>query len=370
VRIYNEVDPTDFFGTANPVDGFPIYRKKGIYEADAQLTGNYPSIVGLSDLNWFSVWDGVTNVDRFDHVGYYGAQSQVVSFGELGNSTSTTCLPVVSSTACFLALAYDSGNDLNGFGPAGAISRKGGLSPIPRPTVSYSDSGNIDFIWEEAAALSINDGAPNPIMGYKLYFMATDISRRLGPSESELNSAQTMGNLMDATPGTFLPLNTTGFTLAAGDPVLAGFDPASQRLVAAIKLVYAQDVPSTFFSANSYPASFRSQASQVSGLRGSLNRRRVVLDWQADSLAGVGAFSLLRASQAAGPYHPISRNSIQVSGMQGNFVSVDNLARRMPERTGNSLFYRLEVTALDGSRSYTDPVEVNIEDFRRGANGR
>ncbi|TDI35242.1 MAG: hypothetical protein E2P03_01620 [Acidobacteria bacterium] len=370
VRIYNEVDPTDFLGAANPVDGFPAYRKRKFYQADSQLTGNYPSSLGLTDLNWFAVWDGVTNQDRFDHVGYFGAQSQVVSFGELGNSTSSTCLPVVSSTACFLALAYESGNDLDGFGPAGAISRLGGLSPIPRPTVWFSDSGNIDFIWEEAAALSINDGAPNPVKGYKLYFMAQDRSRRLGPSESELRSAEALGNLIEATPGMFLPLSTTSFTLAAGDPVLAGFDPAGQRLVAAIRLVYAQDVASTFFSANSYPVTFQSQASQVSGLRGRLERHRIVLDWQADSLAGVGSFSLLRASQSEGPYHPITRQNIQVSGMQGNFVAVDILSRRMPERASNSLFYRLEVTALDGSRTYTDPVEVDITELRRGANGR
>lgn len=370
VRIYNEIDPTDFHGAANPVDGFPSFRKRGLYLADSQLSGNYPSTVGLTDLNWYAVWDGVTNPDRFDHVGYFGAQSQVVSFGELGNSTSSTCLPVVASTACFLALTVDSGNDLSGFGPAGAIVRSGGLSPIPRPTVSFSDSGNIDFIWEEASALSINDGAPNPIQGYNLYFMTQDRSRRLGPSESDLVSAEALGTLIDATPGTFLPLNTTSFTLAAGDPILAGFNPATQRLVAAIKLVYAEDVASSFFSANSYPAAFQSQAAQVTGLRGRLDRRRVVLDWQAESLAGVDSFNLLRASQAEGPYHPISRNNIQVSGMQGNFVSVDNLSRRMPERTSDSLFYRLEVTALDGSRSYTDPVEVNIRDLRRGANGR
>ena len=370
VRIYNEIDPTDFQGAANPVDGFPIYRRRGLYQADSQLTGNYPSAVGLTDLNWFALWDGVTNPDRFDHVGYFGAQSQVVSFGELGNSTSTTCLPVAASTACFLALSFESGNDLDRFGPAGAITRKGGLSPIPRPTVSFSDSGNIDFIWEEAGAFSINDGAPNPVKGYKLYFMAQDRSRRLGPSENELRSAAALGNLIDATPGTILPLNTTSFTLTAGDPILSGFNAANQRLVATIGLVYAQDVTSSFFSANSYPTAFQTQASQVSGLRGRLDRRRVVLDWQADSLAGVSAFSILRASQSEGPFHPITRNDIQVSGMQGNFVSVDNLSRRMPERTNNSLFYRLEVTAVDGSRTYTDPVEVDIEAFRRGANGR
>ena len=54
----------------------------------------------------------------------------------------------------------------------------------------------------------------------------------------------------------------------------------------------------------------------------------------------------------------------------GAFVAVDNLSRRMPDRAARSLYYRLEVTALDGSRTYTDPVKVNIEGLRRGADGR
>ena len=370
VRIYNEVDPTDFYGAANPVNGFPRYRNRGMYQADSQLTGNYPSTVGLTDLNWYALWDGVTAPDRFDHVGYFGAQSQVVSYGELGNQTSTTCLPVVSTTACFLALSSESGNDLNGFGPAGSVKRSGGLSPIPRPTVTYSDSSSIDFAWEEAAAFSANDGAPSPIQGYKLYFAVQDAGRRFGPSESQLASEESLGNLIDATPETILPLSTTSFTLDAGNPLLSGFNPNSQRLVAVIKMVYAEDVTSRFFSANSYTTTFQSPAAQVGGLRGRLNRHKVILDWQADSLAGVASFSVLRASQEAGPYHPIDRKDMSVNGMQGSFVAVDNLSRRMPDRSSQSLYYRLEVNALDGSRSYTDPVEVNIEAFRRGTDGR
>jgi len=370
VRLFNEVDPTDFYGLANPVDGSPKFKLKGLYLADSQLTGNYPSTTGLTDLNWYALWDGVVEPNRFDHVGYYGAQSQVISFGELGNTTSANCLPVVSQTACFLALSIDNGNDLDRFGPAGAIAREGGLSPIPRPTVTYSDSSSIDLVWEEAAALSINDGAPNPVQGYKLYFAIVNANRRFGPSENELAGEEALGNLIDATPGTFFPLSTTSFTLNSSDPQLAGFDQANQRLVATIKMVYAHDVSSSYFSGNSYSMSFQSPSSQVSGLRGRLNRRAVVLDWRADSLAAIATFSVMRSSQAGGPYHPIGREDIQISGMQGSFVATDQLSRRMPDRSTRSLYYLLEVTALDGSRTFTDPVEVNIEALRRRANGR
>jgi hypothetical protein len=370
VRTYNELDPTDFFGAANPMDGYPIYRQAGRYVSDAQLTGNYPSTSGIWDLNWYSVWDGVTNPDRFDHVGYYGAQSQVIHFAEMGNDLSPTCLPVVAQTACFLALWPQIGNDLQGFGPAGAVQRTGGLSPIPRPAVTHASPTELEFAWEEAAAATVNDAAPHPILGYKLYFLPVAMDDLIGPSEAELLAAEVAGDLLDATPGTHIPRATTSFILSASDPMLAGFDPASQRLVAVTRLVYAHDVLSTHFSANSFPAALADPVEGIGDFRAQLHRRRVILSWRAEGLAGVRSFNVLRSGQLQGPYHPIDRNDIQVNGTRGTFLTVDRLNRRAALRpTATSLFYRLEVTYLDGSRRVLDPAEVDISSAMRG-NGR
>jgi hypothetical protein len=360
-RTYNELDPTDFFGAANPVDGYPRYGRAGRYFGDPQLTGNYPSTVGVFDLNWYSVWDGVTNPGRFDHVGYYGAQSQIVSFGELGNNTSPTCLPVVGQTACFLALWSELGNDLQGFGPAGRVARSGGLSPIPRPNVVYSSHSELQFAWEEAAAATVNDGAPHPILGYKLYFLAVGGDERLGPSEADLLAAESTGDLMDATPGTFIPRTTTSFTLSASDPLLGSFDPASQRVVAVIRIVYAHEVMSDHFSANSFPALFTDPVEMIREFQALRLRQRVILTWKTDGLAGIRSFNILRSTQVGGPYHPIDRRDIEVDGVQGSYVAVDNLNRRAPVRaSAGSVFYRLEVTTVDGNRHFLDPVEVDV----------
>ena len=90
VRTYGALDPNDFFGSANPVDGYPRYAPvRRRYLADPQLTGNYPASGATLGQAWFSIWDGVTSPETFEHVGYYGAQSQIVNFGELGNSTAS-----------------------------------------------------------------------------------------------------------------------------------------------------------------------------------------------------------------------------------------------------------------------------------------
>ncbi|MFQ5669462.1 MAG: hypothetical protein ACE5HD_02955 [Acidobacteriota bacterium] len=371
VRTYSELDPTDFFGAANPVDGYPRYSKLGQYRSDGQLTGNYPSASGFLDLNWFAVWDGVIRPDSFDHVGFYGGQSQVVSFGEVGNSNSTTCLPVVAQTACFFALAFNGGNDLQEFGPGGAEGRLGGLSPIPRPQPVFSDPSRVDFAWEEANAATVNDGAPFPILGYKLFFAARDLTDRVGPTETELEQAEVQGTLIDATPGTFIPRTTTSFSLAANDPVLASFDAATQSLVAVIKIVYAHEVLSTHFSANAFPARFVDPGQQVIDFHARLNRNRVTLTWRMSSLAGIRGFNILRSGQAEGAYHPIDRVDIPVNGVQGTFVAVDRLRRSAPVRdTREMLFYRLEITSLDGSRSFLAPLGVDLNQARRGDGSR
>ncbi len=370
-RIYNELDPTDFFGAANPVDGYPRYGALGRYIGDSQITGNYPSWSGLYGLNWYAVWDGVLNPNRFDHVGFYGAQSQVVNFSELGNNATINCLPVVAQTACFLALGSGTGNDLDGFGPAGAVNRFGGLSPIPRPTVVGSSLSSIDFAWEQATAATVNDGAPHPIQGYKLFFTMRDANDRFGPSATELATQEALGQLLDATPGTFIPRTTTSYTLDLTHPALAAFNPATQRLVAVIKMVYTGDVLSTQFSANSYAAAFAAPEAQVRDFRARLNRGRVVLSWSADSLAGIRSFNVVRSGQPDGPYHPIDRNDIVVGGINGTYLAVDRLDRRAPMRASSmDVYYRLEVTAMDGTRRYLDPVIVNIESLRRATDGR
>ena len=367
VRTYNELDPTDFLGSANPVDGFPRFAsQKKQYLADVQITGNYPSAGSVLDLNWYSIWDGGTAPGTFDHVGYYGAQSQVVTFSELGNPTSPTCLPVVAQMACFMALTPAIGQDIRSFGPAGAVVRAGGLSPLPRPEVVSTSPGQVQLAWEEAANATINDGAPHPILGYRLFFQVRSRFDRLGPSDSELSAQLLAGTLIDATPGTFIPRATTSFTLQATDPVLAGFDPATDSLVAVIKLVYAQDVDSLYFSANSFPFTFSDLADRVTDFRARLERNHVVLNWTVDSVAGVESFNVLRSDQAGGSYFPISRDDVVVAGSRGTFATFDRLKGRLRGRGGaESRFYRLELNGLDGSRVLFDPVEVDIRPARR-----
>ena len=367
VRTYSALDPSDFFGSANPVDGYPRYNTtRRRYLADPQLTGNYPASGQVLGQAWFSIWDGVTNPETFDHVGYYGAQSQVVNFGELGNSTSVTCLPVVSQQACFLALASLRSHDIDGYGPAGRAVRAGGLAPIPRPTPVSVTSSSVQFTWEEAAAATANDDAPFPIEGYELLLAVRDRFDRVGPSAVELALLDSGSALLDPTPGTFIPYGTTEFELAASDPVLAGFDPATQSIVAVLRLVYVGGVTSSAFSANSYPAVLGSPTALVTTFAGRFVVDRVVLDWSMNGLAGLQGFNVLRSTREGGPYYPVLSEDIAVEGISSSFTVTDRLdARGTPRTPSGRMFYRLEITGLDGARTLVEPIAVDVSGFRR-----
>ncbi|MFQ5767862.1 MAG: hypothetical protein ACE5ID_07760 [Acidobacteriota bacterium] len=367
-RTYSEADASDFFGAANPVDGYPRYTKTGRYLSDPQITSNYPASQAGVNLNWYSVWDGVVGQDNFAHVGYYGAQSQVISFGEIGNPKSPTCLPVIAQTACFLALSSWQGNTLDGFGPAGTVGMEGGLAPIPRPVVTFVDATSIQFDWEEAAAATIQDGAPHPIQGYKMFLVRRSRTDRLGPSENEIVAAAGQGQLIDLTPGTFIPRTTTSFLLSASDPLLASYDPAAESLVAVLQMVYAQNVLSTHYSANSFPVTFTPPEAFIHGFQARVGGNRVVLSWTADNLSGIRSFNVLVSDGSSGPYFPINRQDINVNGARGSFTTIDRLNPRPPLRArAGSRFYRLELTRLDGTHSLLFvPLEVDVRSVLRG----
>ncbi|MFQ5718753.1 MAG: hypothetical protein ACE5IK_04310 [Acidobacteriota bacterium] len=367
VRMYSELDPTDFYGSANPVDGYPKFvAAKQQYVGDVQIQGNYPASFGFTDLNWYSVWDGVTDADAYNHVGYYGSQSQVVTVSEIGNQTTSTCLPVVAQIACFLALTPLTSQDSSSFGPAGSIVSAGGLSAIPRPDIMSTSNGQVDIGWDEATTATINDGAPHPILGYRLLFAVRSPTDPLGPSETELAAEEMAGTLIDATPGTFIPRTTTSFTLQATDPILAGFDPATQGLVAVIRLVYAEGVESLHYSSNSFPFGFSDVAGRVTDFRARLDGTRVILNWSVDGLAGIRSFSVSRSDQAQGSYYPISRQDITVNGARATFDATNILKGRLRGRGGaDSLFFRLEVNGLDGSRVLLAPIEIDVRSARR-----
>jgi len=369
VRTYSALDPSDFYGSANPVDGYPRYApNRRRYLADPQLTGNYPASGQVLGQPWFAIWDGVTNPETFDHVGYYGAQSQVVNFGELGNSTSVTCLPVISQQACFFALTAPRSQDLDGYGPSGRALRSGGLAPIPRPTPISVGPSSVRFVWEEASAVTANDNAPFPVEGYELLLAVRDRFDRVGPSATELAVLDSSSALLDPTPGEFIPYGTTEFELSASDPVLADFDPETQSLVGVIRLVYAGGVSSDVLSANSFPVVLGPSTALVTSFNGRFLADRVVLGWSMNGLAGLQGFNILRSTRAGGPFYPVLSQDVPVDGLGSSFAVTDRLDQRSTLRSpSGQMYYRLELNGLDGTRTLLDPIAVDVSGFRRSA---
>jgi hypothetical protein len=167
-RGYSATDPSDINGSANPSDGNPWYRAKPQrYLSDSQLTANFPVASGTAGAEWFMVWDGLTGGGTVDHAGWYGTQSQVINFGEIGNSLRFNCLPVIAQEACFGALTVLGFNDtVRADGTP--LEHVGGISPIPCPTLVENGLSTITYSWEEATNNTTRDGAQIGMAGYGL----------------------------------------------------------------------------------------------------------------------------------------------------------------------------------------------------------
>jgi hypothetical protein len=232
-KLYCDLDPSDTNGNANPTDGIPSYRGKAArYLADSQITGNYP-VCGNSGAgsNWYMLFDGQTGGGTAAHAGWYGGQAQVINFGEIGNSLSFNCLPVIAAEACFAAL-----DELNAFNDTtlrdgSALVHQGGLSPVP----AAQFEGMIDRVranWEQAVNESVRDGAVPAVAGIDLYWMADDANATDGDWDA---SGQLVANLSS---------DATSFDWARGNPFL------ETPFMLATKVTYVGG-HSSFFSANS-----------------------------------------------------------------------------------------------------------------------
>jgi hypothetical protein len=232
-RIFNGLTGAAEVNERGRLDGHPRYRSKaGRYETDAGISGNYPSVAGRYDVPFFVVWDGVTQPSSPGHVGYYGTQSQIVRHGEVGDSRVLNCASGMQSGACFEPLSSATTGQFlrSGIGPVG------GLAPIPVPEVASSNETRIMVGWEVARGMTVVDGAPPGVTGYRLYAF-----RGRGPSDRALASSTQVaesGSLME-----------TRAEVPTDHPALVG----AQEVTFALKLVYQGGLESLYFSANSEP---------------------------------------------------------------------------------------------------------------------
>ena len=168
-RMFSATDPADVNGSANPSDGNPSYRMKAQrYLSDSQTTANFPVAAGTPGANWFMLWDGQTGGGTAGHAGWYGTQSQVIDFFELGNALKFNCLPVIAQEACFGALDVLNGYSDTVWADGSPLMHVGGISPVPCPTLVENGLSTITYGWEEATNNSSRDGAPIGVAGYGL----------------------------------------------------------------------------------------------------------------------------------------------------------------------------------------------------------
>ncbi|MFQ5669518.1 MAG: thrombospondin type 3 repeat-containing protein [Acidobacteriota bacterium] len=241
-RMYHLLTGTPVINSSASLDGRARYApKRRGYRTGATVSGNFPGALGVLDLPFFNVWDGVIQPGSAKHAGYYGVQSQLVHFGETGNSARPNCNqpdqpgPVM---ACFEPLTSITSSVTLSNG----LRSIGGLAPIPVPQVVSQSAGTIRLRWQRAVAVTAIDGAPEGIAGYRLYVYPGE-----NPNQAALNQARLVAEL--ASPAEI------SVVINSDNPALDGVSQATF----ALRLVYVGNLESLFFSANSKPVQFEEE---------------------------------------------------------------------------------------------------------------
>jgi hypothetical protein len=223
-------------GTQCMVDGIPVYvlrgnppgSLRGDYRADQANIGDFEIAGKTAGENWYLSWFGEFNSGAVDHLGYYAAQSQIVDFGEFGDSRFFNCLGDLP-LACFTPPGppnspVPAGHSVTA--PDGTVIPPiGGFSPIPIPNAEL-DIPNllVNLSWDAATGVTMNDGAPDPIAGYRIWVAEdTDNDQNFPPP----NTAQ-YRELAD------VPAGATSTQVSIPSEI----DPAAEGVWFAIQLLY------------------------------------------------------------------------------------------------------------------------------------
>jgi hypothetical protein len=353
-------------GGVNPgADGNPIFVTAGLgaYRVDIvnsqNIFGGAPHPCGK---NVHLLWDAQQGEGTGDHAGFYGAQSQVVVEGELGNIFADCGGTRVIS--CFGALAGAEAVAIANT-PQGTVNTLAALSPIPVPKVSGSTADTVTLEWEtpgnwhQTPAAGNDPGtAPNPILGVNIYlYEDSGVLNSRGVTDADLSSARLLGFFETATTSTVIDFATD-------------VTPGTGTFIPVAKVVYQDDptdgpMESLFFSANGPVVRVNDALfTEVTGFEGIFmgkSRGQTVthVTWQTVAEDGLDGFELFRStSSMSGPWVQVGDFILPTGvGGEGAVYGVDD---GFKARGATSVWYKLVIH--DSGRNPRDhgPVTTAI----------
>lgn len=327
-------------------DGNPIYianKANGSFRTDVDNSQNYYGAAHPCGLPMHVLWDGELDSTSGDHVGYYGAQGQLIYQAELGNIYQA-CGGTARSISCFAALAgAETANVANT--PMGTLLPTGGMSPIPVPIVESYDriTGNIDLSWVAPGNFHpTGEGEANPIQGVELYILEDlgVLDRSVITSADVESGARflwsidlpaTSTTVNDATDltldtGSFIPLLKITYAPNAG-----GVEPMRSDFFSANGAVVLIDT-SLFTDVTGFQASFMGKT------RGYFTFQ---VSWDTTVEDGLEGFTLKRATSLQGPFVAVT-DLVAPRGHGGEGASYEVMDTFRP-RGQTTFFYLLEI---------------------------
>jgi hypothetical protein len=358
---YYSPDPASNGSVNKAADGNPIYiatKANGAFRSDVDNSQNYYGSAHPCGLPMYVLWDGELDSTSGDHVGYYGAQGQLIYQAELGNIYQA-CGGTARSISCFAALGgAETANVPNT--PMGTLLPTGGMSPIPVAIVESYDrtSGDIDLSWVAPGNFHpTGEGETNPILGVELHILeSTGVLDRSAVTATDAESGAvfkqridlpatgtTLNDVADLTPGTgsFIP-----FLKVIYSPNAGGVDPMRTTFFSANGAVVLIDT-SLFTEVTNFQASFAGKT------RGYFSFN---VTWDTTVEDGLEGFILKRATSLQGPFVAVT-DLITPQGYGGEGASYEVTDTFRP-RGKTAFFYLLEIHENDAATRDHGPIRA------------
>lgn len=153
------------------------------YELDQTTPSNWPGPeLGKDGQAWYVAWDYMVDPGLASCKGFYGVQSDILQQGETGDPRIRLCEDGALGLSCVGRLIGGIANKCNQVDTVdGTVTNQGALAAVPIPIIT--DLSSVDFTtagasitlgWVPACNFIVNDGAPNPLMGYLLEVFVDD----------------------------------------------------------------------------------------------------------------------------------------------------------------------------------------------------
>lgn len=289
----------------------------------------------------YILWENAKNLASPNALNYYYIGGQKATGGEKGRFQDANCTGTIQ-VSCFLpgTTTRHAAAITNVRG--GTINNEGGLGPAPIPKITSAAGASLTLGWDAASYFDNGDGAPSPLLGYRLYqFVDGNLDGTCTPASSEVAPGWTqVGATTIAGTSETVPKPAGDCSQYSLVLVLDGPDNVASGPFAGVGEITT--VVRGFFSPS---VSLNPSVVNVFGFTAKyVGKNTFRLNWESGSESGLASYRIGRSTSPTGPFTVVG-GDIPVKGDGQTYSTLDKVTRAM----GSTFYYELQGVSTNGT---------------------